>query len=635
MKKRNAILSVLAASVLLLSSCDVAVATIKNPNDPAFNTNNVQVDNNTLKDLFDIIHSDENYNSEVASLLTNEVAKNYLGNYTIDENGDILLENWDYKHTTGDATTTVTDDEKIEFIKSHQAYWNWTDAGIRITYEDIDDIKLENLDSYTTRINMYKELIKKQVVVTMFNNINNDSYKYNSSFYEILYVESLMDSLYPVYSVNTESGVTELSISYVNDQINQLKENDYQVENTVSSDGEFTQGVFIDSSYDPEKNYNNIIDGDNALIHLEHYVVYINNQVIPTIVNNLLTELYIMQNQYAAIGRTQQRRIEYVQIQNNTQNNAYQLLRNFASNYLDSDSTTISEENFTFDSACTAWMGIPEDLDHEENALAKTLAQNTFGNITTDWQNTQVLVDEDGNNPNTGNPVTYIDGTAYNGYSYYRNSVYGDLIKDYSTLTDNPSTNNATNYDSFTNINDRIYSPQDGLEIRTNQIRIEDYTTYGWGTKSDYSSLPSSITDRLFSASIVNELNSANSVSNAIDWTYLKSFEPGGVTFLKKATYDRWNEYDSIIWSNDDESTYYIIAVYDYITPSKTTSDENTTAEEMREIESYALEVGYEIASSDTYTSSAIEYFLDQSYLTYFDQDVFEYFQETYPDLFD
>ena len=635
MKKRNAILSVLAASVLLLSSCDVAVATIKNPNDPAFNTNNVQVDNNTLKDLFDIIHNDENYNSEVASLLTNEVAKNYLGNYTIDENGDILLENWDYKYTTGDATTTVTDDEKIEFIKSHQAYWNWTDAGIRITYEDIDDIKLENLDSYTTRINMYKELIKKQVVVTMFNNINNDSYKYNSSFYEILYVESLMDSLYPVYSVNTESGVTELSISYVNDQINQLKENDYQVESTVSSDGEFTQGVFIDSSYDPEKNYNNIIDGDNALIHLEHYVVYINNQVIPTIVNNLLTELYIMQNQYAAIGRTQQRRIEYVQIQNNTQNNAYQLLRNFASNYLDSDSTTINEENFTFDSACTAWMGIPEDLDLEENALAKTLAQNTFGNITTDWQNTQVLVDEDGNNPNTGNPVTYIDGTAYNGYSYYRNSVYGDLIKDYSTLTDNPSTNNTTNYDSFTNINDRIYSPQDGLEIRTNQIRIEDYTTYGWGTKSDYSSLPSSITDRLFSASIVNELNSANSVSNAIDWTYLKSFEPDGVTFLKKATYDRWNEYDSIIWSNDDESTYYIIAVYDYITPSKTTSDESTTAEEMREIESYALEVGYEIASSDTYTSSAIEYFLDQSYLTYFDQDVFEYFQETYPDLFD
>ena len=635
MKKRNAILSVLAASVLLLSSCDVAVATIKNPNDPAFNTNNVQVDNNTLKDLFDIVHSDENYNSEVASLLTNEVAKNYLGNYTIDENGDILLENWDYKYTTGDATTTVTDDEKIEFIKSHQAYWNWTDAGIRITYEDIDDIKLENLDSYTTRINMYKELIKKQVVVTMFNNINNDSYKYNSSFYEILYVESLMDSLYPVYSVNTESGVTELSISYVNDQINQLKENDYQVESTVSSDGEFTQGVFIDSSYDPEKNYNNIIDGDNALIHLEHYVVYINNQVIPTIVNNLLTELYIMQNQYAAIGRTQQRRIEYVQIQNNTQNNAYQLLRNFASNYLDSDSTTINEENFTFDSACTAWMGIPEDLDLEENALAKTLAQNTFGNITTDWQNTQVLVDEDGNNPNTGNPVTYIDGTTYNGYSYYRNSVYGDLIKDYSTLTDNPSTNNTTNYDSFTNINDRIYSPQDGLEIRTNQIRIEDYTTYGWGTKSDYSSLPSSITDRLFSASIVNELNSANSVSNAIDWTYLKSFEPDGVTFLKKATYDRWNEYDSIIWSNDDESTYYIIAVYDYITPSKTTSDENTTAEEMREIESYALEVGYEIASSDTYTSSAIEYFLDQSYLTYFDQDVFEYFQETYPDLFD
>ena len=220
MKKRNAILSVLAASVLLLSSCDVAVATIKNPNDPAFNTNNVQVDNNTLKDLFDIVHNDENYNSEVASLLTNEVAKNYLGNYTIDENGDILLENWDYKYTTGDATTTVTDDEKIEFIKSHQAYWNWTDAGIRITYEDIDDIKLENLDSYTTRINMYKELIKKQVVVTMFNNINNDSYKYNSSFYEILYVESLMDSLYPVYSVNTESGVTELSISYVNDQIN-------------------------------------------------------------------------------------------------------------------------------------------------------------------------------------------------------------------------------------------------------------------------------------------------------------------------------------------------------------------------------------------------------------------------------
>ena len=631
MKKRNIVNSLaLAASLVLIASCDVAHAPISNGTDKGYSYTGytAAVDKDTLQDLYDIVREDSSFSSEIASMLNYEIAKNYVGNYTINSNGEIELEGWDYVlDEYGTRQTNVTNEQKIAFIQNHQMYWNWVDAGIRITYEDAEDVTASQLSTYEGRINSYKELIKKEIVITMFDNINSSAYKYNSAFYEILYVQSLMDSLNVIYSVD---GTTTLKLADIYSQVEALEEIDYEVgDNHVSANGEFTQGVFIDSSYDPNKDTSNIIDGNEPLLHLEHYTQYINSTIVPGIINNLLTEQYILRNQYAAIGRTQQRKIEYIQIANNEDNDAYSLLRSYARNSIDG-STVVTEDNLDFSPAATAWMGIPEDLDQADNADAKAIAGETFGNVSTEWQNSQVVLTDENRNS-----VTYIDGTPNNGYTYYDGSVYGDLIGDYSTLTTNPNTNNETNYDTFTNINSKIYSPKEGLQIKTNEIRVEDYTRYGWGTSSDYSDLPSAVTDRLFSASIINELNNAQTAgqSSAIDWNYLKSFAAGGVTFLKKSSYNLWDPYDSIIWNSDN--TYYIVAIYDYITPSKLTSDDSTTASDFLEIEQYAIDVGYEIASGSTFTSSAIEYFIEESALTYFDQDVFDYFVSTYPGLFD
>lgn len=646
MKKRT-VFTLLAASTILLSSCDVAVANIKNPSDPFANINgsDIKVDSNTLQNIYDIVKEDGNFKSDIKTLLNVEIAKNYLGNFTMDKDGNIKLEGWDYALDSDGKTISVTDDDKLTFVKQHKAYWNWKDAGIKVTYEDIDDIKKENLEEYNNRINELKTIVKKQVVVTMFNNINSDSYKYNNRFYEVLYIKGLVDNLNTIYKIDgTPFTLSEIYVAY-----DELEDLDYEVTTTESNDGEFSQGISIDNRFEPNKDIENIISGDTPLLHIEHYYEFINMTIMPTIMTNLLTEQYILENQYAAIGRTQQRLIEFIKIEDNTQKNAYNLLRNYGSSYLSSMS---KDDSLNLDIVAKAWMGIPSDLNNEDNAKSKEIAQKTFGNITGEWQNKQVLIpkkdgtplealekdDADYENNFTlvdGKKVyapTYIDGHAYDYYKYYKNSEFGDLIRDYSTLTTNPDTNNIANYESFTNMNGKIYTPEKGLEIKTEKIRVQDYTTYGWGTKTDYSSLPSDVQDQLFSYGLVSEFDQLETTTEKADGRYLKTFTPGGITFLKKKTYDLFDPYDSIIWESD--GNYYLIAVYDYISPSKTTSDGESTQEEMKVIENYAREVGYKIASGTTYTSDALEYYVENADLVYFDQEVYNYFEEQFPDLF-
>ena len=60
-----------------------------------------------------------------------------------------------------------------------------------------------------------------------------------------------------------------------------------------------------------------------------------------------------------------------------------------------------------------------------------------------------------------------------------------------------------------------------------------------------------------------------------------------------------------------------------------------TFDEEKAQIEDYAREIGYIVASDTTYTNNALVYYLEQSNINYYDQDVYDYFETTYPELFE
>jgi hypothetical protein len=607
MKKNKRFIVALAFASLALSSCGTtAVATLKNGSDPFASTNGVAIDGNKLKELYELVRSSSSYNSDVKTLLNVGIAENYLGHYSMNSTGDIVLDEWDGK----------TDSEKLDFIKKHSAYRNWTETGTFVTFEELSDVSANNLSQYDKRIDMIKTIIKKEVVSELFSAVNVSTYKKNNRFFEILYIQSLLNNLNVVYQ---SDGTTELTdIQSIYDQIKELDKVNYVVPESFS--GEYSTGILLADNYDPDKNVDNIISGDKPLIHIGHYVDYVNTNILPGIMTKLLTEQYILENQYPAIGRSQQRLIQYIAL-SDTNTKASTLLTNYINQYL---TTKVGDIDLSI--ATSAWNGIYSDLEEENQALAKSIATSTFGEATNVRQNPQI---------DTGANVTYIDGNPTNYYYYYKNSQYGDLIKKYSTLTNNPRTNDSSNYTYFTSIDSKDYSsdPTQGLAIQTDAIRSASYLGYGRGTKTDYSSLPSDAKNKLFEYGIISELARAyedgDAAEKAVDRQYLKSFTPGGVTFLKKDSYN--SAADSIIW--EDSGKFYIIAVYDYISLSKLllSKDEG----DLDTIEQYARNVGYAIASSNTYTTDALTHYIDESSVAYFDQNVYDYFVEQFPTLFD
>ena len=91
---------------------------------------------------------------------------------------------------------------------------------------------------------------------------------------------------------------------------------------------------------------------------------------------------------------------------------------------------------------------------------------------------------------------------------------------------------------------------------------------------------------------------------------------------------------ESILWKDGDN--YYIVEIEDIVTPSLVSfAETGLTNDQKVERENKARTIGYTLASGDTYRTNAITYYLEQCNINYHDQDVYDYFNTTYPDLFD
>lgn len=590
----------LLSTTLLLSGCNKISADLSNGSDAIVvdkDGSTVNVEQNEIKEIFDAIKNGDNYTGYVNSMVKEALAKAYVGEYKVDKDGKVYIEGLDI-----DSDSSV-----IEFVTKHQFYRNWVSTSSSVNYEDTVDSSKVSL--YRNRINAYIDLVEKEMIKSLYNDANSSSYKKNSKFYESLYVRSLYASCKTLYNKDgSKIDADDAELLYTTpDYKNESNKEEFE-------NAGYTFGKLITREYDVENNYKAIVEGDTALLHLYHYVDYINNQILPDITSNLLTESYIFEKQYQSIGRSKTRKINFVKIADNSNNQAPELMRAFIEKYLVSE----TESNVSYSTLIDAWTGDHVELSKEENKGANELAKSVFGNEST-------LLDSEF--------VSYIDGKSGEDYPYYDGSKYGDLIKDYSYLTNNPTTNDSSKYSDFTSFDNLTYEPEEGLEIKRQQLACDSYVTSKWGTSSSFDVGSTDIVTSLFSYGLASEFKTAkdNDTTFIVDGYYLKQFVKGGPTFLKKTSYT--NEIDSILWENDDN--YYIIEVVDQVgldTLSLTTS---STDSEKETVEDYARTIGYTVASGDTYTSNAILYYLEKSNINYHDQDVYDYFKDTYPDLFD
>jgi len=634
--KKNKLLSLVAFTACLatLASCDYTARTRYANKDEKIAETTVEVDGNTMETLFKKIYSDSSYSSDIKDMFNEQIAINNLGEYqfryekSTDTYSVDLIIGQD-ANNNDIFYSEATNEQKQSFLSEHKAYWNWEDTGISITLEDKFDSTL--MSQYDARIQEICTLAFDQVIQEVFTTWCGGSYRNDDRYYEILFAKDVSDKL---YNLNDEDGNAlpneELTKLYVSpDYSFESVQGKNSPEVTQLMDGTtldgFSYGLLVDDSYDLANNSTNIYKGEKRLIHLYRYVDYINATIMPTIQSNLLVEQYIFENQYPSVGITQQRKIAYIEISDNDSKKAKSLLTNYAEQYL---SKLAKDEEIDFSIASDAWKAINISTTTEYPNSYKLkgttlqISKDTFGEATTDCPNKNFVE----------GTSKYIDGKDLNAYSYYEGSKYASIINDYAKLTTNPSSNDSSTYTSFTSINSRTYTPIQGLKVKTDSLAAENYiTAKKWGLKSDFSSLPSDVTSKLFNYQLVSEVSSSKKSDKAYDGQYLKSFTAGGVTFLKKDTYSKTDEYDSIIWSDSDK--YYIIAVYDCVASGLIMK--SSTNDDMSEIESKARMAGYTLASGSTFTNDAIEHYIAESEIIYFDQKVYDYFVETFPDVFD
>ncbi len=599
MKKAKTTLLLLSAA-LLVTGCSKVSANLKNPNDPIVVDqagNAVNVENNEINQIFNSIKNGDSYKTSVKEMLTEAIAKAYVGDYRVGSDGLVYIEGLNL-----DDDTSV-----MNFVNEHKFYWNWVSTSTSVEFEE--EPSSSNVDYYRERIKAYIELVQKEIVTTLYDEAVVVTYMKNNRFYESLYAKSIYEKLYTVYDNSGKSVDPELLYTQPT-----YKDPENAPENKEFIDAGFTTGKLVTREYNPEDNYKMVIEGDTQLLHLYHYVDYINLSMIPDILSNLLTESYIFERQYQSIGRTQARKVNFIKISDTSSKMAQPLMRSYINTILRNE----SERNIDFSTLIDAWEGNHEKLSLEENKDAKDLALSVYG--------------EESTKINSGFN-SYIDGKSGEDYPYFNGSLYGDIIKNYSELTNNPTTNDSTLYTSFTSIDGIPYTPEEGLAIQIENLETTSYVTNEWGTSSSFDLGGSDMITNLFSYGLATEFERATdpNTSYVVDGYYVKQFTQGGPVFLKNNTYA--SDVDSILWQNEDD--YYIVEIVDQVSLDTLALNSDSTDEEKTSVENYARDIGYTVASGGTYTNNALLYYLEKSNINYYDEDVRDYFESEFPDLFD
>jgi hypothetical protein len=331
---------------------------------------------------------------------------------------------------------------------------------------------------------------------------------------------------------------------------------------------------------------------------------YVEDAVIPKIYQELLVEQYLLDETYNTLGRSYAREVNIVSIKSNDE---YPLAATYLVNYfvdavINQKGSTVTLE--TLKTLSNAWKGV--DL----NAAEKALLDGSKGFKT----------------------------ETINGETVYLGTEYGDLMEDYSKITDNPLTTNTSIESTFTN--NGAYKKEVGLEIKSNEVALKDHTENGWYIKNGgLTNLPETIRTRLFNIGVANALDNEKTIDR-FDANFDKDEESAyiatinGAHYLKVAETQGADEAKDILHYDADSKTYYIIQVVNATSTSKL-SKESSNAYEAEIMEEIVNDVVRVVANNDSYKTLSTEHWLEEAGLEYHDTVVYDYFKENYPDLFD
>lgn len=488
---------------------------------------------------------------------------------------DYLAEEYFGDYQTAKDLSTKTASDAKSFMDSHKFYSSDTSS--------TDEEKFQKLCSFV-------QDMEKRVREAYYEEAKGDTYSYRKLFNEENYVQQLRSQMYDI--VNLPAGE------------------------------QWYKDVLVTEDFKSDL---------TGCLHISQYEDYTNRFFVKKFYRSRLIEQYMYDENYSLLGRSYARKVNYVAITDNSDyaGSAKKLMAAFAEQYIEAN---LPVGSIDFSVITEAWNGISDES----------------WNLSTE---AQTLLDAAGFEKKT---ISYDMHGVTLTKDVYPATKFGSLLEKYSKITDDRNT--TKNDTDFTNNNS--YPKEIGLQIKIRDILLNDYTVDGWFNKNGSSELPSDVQKRLFDIK----------VANAVDHMGITQNEDGAVTaeaktvdyqsgdYVMKKNGNYWlvasgsqkidiSKYKYIIYSN---STYYMVQINEAVSTSKLSvsedninnyahlrSGESIHAENSSFTASIANEVAKLYASKDVYKNDAYSKYIEDSNIIYYDQVIYDYFETTFPELFD
>ena len=545
--------------------------------------------------------------------------------------------------------------EKInKFIKEHKVYWNIDEEGKHVDDQG-NEVGAEWTPCNAERENVvakWESAIEKRIKETMFGKVSSGSYITKNFFSE----KDLLKSLY--------QGGEKVDFKYSDAESKMIVPYYVEPDQVFDSFEDFNGTAQIALHREKYQDSYNQAEGYAAKY------TYIEDKVIPEVYNNLLLEQYLLDEDVAAVRNSRARKINVIKIEKYSSftNNATALVNAL----VDEIYATVPEDSAT--SVRTNAQEIEDAGDELFYKYAK-ISKGLYKDIQNDADAKAIVKGLNDNMSLIYKAVTPLVGGAERAdLTYYSNTTYGDLVKDYVKVLENEGDwekLDSSDYSTFTSSGTRTI--KEGFEQKLIDIMQKETITKGWYIQNGAPSLDSNgtINDRLFKLSVANakievgeegvvdasirneaiaKLNAADRIAKNVatgKWEARaeKSEEESNrfLCSINGAYYLKFEgQYAGDDWKNDivydDGSAYYIVQVLEAVKDSKlrNLTDNNYVATRGRAVMNEITdEVAKLVGDTGSYASLSKSHWLEKMNIKYHDQTVYDYFKSNYPDLFE
>ena len=332
------------------------------------------------------------------------------------------------------------------------------------------------------------------------------------------------------------------------------------------------------------------------------YKNYIELNILPDIYRNELTAQYLYTQNIYQIRNTMARKIDYVALSENSDYNGK--VKDLMNAYCKLIVNAGKQDTYDF-----TWLD-RVNKGAEAAIIADAQAQALY--TEAGWTLKQINV-------------------GGQDYDYYAESVFGTTCLKYQKVL-NKTTRDESELASIEGdfTGNGSYTKETGFKIKLNQLLADNNTEYDWYTSGSLNGIPSDMANRAFKIQVANELDDDNATER-----YLKKITDDGAStknaYLMPANYETGTEYPYLV---QDNGKYYIVKVEEATKAAKLNSNyADYYGDEKAEM--IARKIAYSLSNSDTWKKAANTYYVEQMAAIFHDDNVLEYFERTFPEIFD